>query len=86
MHLTERQCGNSVLMILDSLRTLLLEKRGYKVDIFEFVSSRYTEKNTIVRAIKKGSEETINIDEEYKKVSKEFRIKPYLEELLAEIG
>lgn len=56
------------------------------VDIFEFVSSRYTEKNTIVRAIKKGFKETINIDEEYKKVSKEFRIKPYLEELLAEIG
>ena len=38
----------------------------------------------MVRAIKKGFRRTINPDEEYEKVSTEFRIKPYLEELLAD--
>lgn len=57
-------------------------KNGYKVDIFDFVSSRYTDKNTMVRAIKKGFKETINIDKEY---ITEFRIKQHLEELLANV-
>jgi len=74
----------TVMMIADSLRAMLLEKTGYKVDIFDFVSSRYTAKNTMVRAITKGFRKTINLDEEYEKVSAEFRIKPYLEELLAD--
>ncbi len=74
----------TLMMIADSLRAILLEKSGYKVDIFDFVSSRYTDKNTMVRAIKKGFKQNIDHDEEYKKVSTEFRIKPYLEELLAD--
>ena len=76
----------TIMMITDSLRAILLEKLGYKVDIFDFVSSRYTDKNTMVRAIKKGFKKTINLDEEYKKISAEFRIKPYLEELLTRVS
>ncbi len=75
----------TIMMIADSLRAILLEKAGYKVDIFNFVSSRYTDKNIMVRAIKKGFKQTIKLDEEYKKVSAEFRIRPYLEELLADV-
>jgi len=71
-----------LMMVADSLRAILLEKSGYKVDIFDFVSSRYTDKNTMVRSRKKGAKQDINLDEEYRSVSSEFRIKPYLEELL----
>jgi pyruvate/2-oxoglutarate/acetoin dehydrogenase E1 component len=71
-----------LMMVADSLRAILLEKSGYKVDIFDFVSSRYTDKNTMVRSRKKGARQDINLDEEYKSVSSEFRIRPYLEELL----
>ena len=42
----------TLMMIADSLRALLLENSGYRVDIFDFVSSRYTDKNTMVRAVK----------------------------------
>lgn len=74
----------AAMMIADSLRGILLEKKGYKVDIFDFVSSRYTDKNTMVRAIKKGSRKYYDLENEYKKVSSEFSITPYLEELLSQ--
>lgn len=72
----------TTMMIADSLRALLLEKEGFKVDIFDFVSSRYTDKNTMVRAVKKGSKERNNLIEEYKFVSNEFKLKPHLHDLL----
>lgn len=71
-----------LMMISDSLRALLLEKNEYKVDIFDFVSSRYTEKNTMVRAIRTSFKKQIDAKEEYDNLSREFRMKPYLEELL----
>jgi hypothetical protein len=37
-------------MVGDAMRALLLEMHGYEVDIIEFVSSRATDKNTLVRA------------------------------------
>jgi hypothetical protein len=74
-----------LMMISDTLRALLLEKNEYKVDIFDFVSSRYTEKNTMVRAIRTGFKKQIDAKEEYDNLSKEFKMKPYLEKLLLEI-
>ncbi len=69
-------------MVGDSMRGLLLEMTGYKVAIFEFVSSRYTDKNIMLRA-KKGSLGKLNIlEEEYQKIKREFRVRPALEEYL----
>ena len=73
-----------LMMVADSLRGLLLESKNYKVDIFDFVSSRYTEKNTMVRASLLGYKRQYNAYEEYLKLSNEFKMKPYLEELLAD--
>lgn len=73
-----------LMMVSDSLRAMLLEQNEYKVDIFDFVSSRYTEKNTMVRAVIGGFTKRPNLSEEYKQLSSEFKIKPYLEELLLE--
>ena len=70
------------MMISDSMRAMLLEKQGYKVNIFDFVSSRYTDKNAMVRAVKTQSRQDIDIAREYKYLSEEFKLKPYLEELL----
>lgn len=74
--------GKILMMVSDSLRALLLEQNEYKVDIFDFVSSRYTEKNTMVRAIKTEFKKQVDATAEYNKLSEEFRMKPYLEELL----
>ena len=72
----------TIMMISDSMRALLLEKMGYKVSIFDFVSSRYTEKNTMVRAIKTDFKKNIDICKEYQAISNEFKMTPYLEKLL----
>ena len=71
-----------LMMIADTLRALLLEKNEYKVDIFDFVSSRFTDKNAMVRAIRTESKKQIDIEQEYKNLSEEFKMTPYLEELL----
>lgn len=71
-----------LMMIADSMRALLLEKGGYKVDIFDFVSSRFTDKNTMVRAVRKSFKKVLNPDEEYERIYQEFRMKPHLELLL----
>lgn len=42
-------------MVADSMRTLLLESRGYKVSVFEYVSTKDTPKNVMVRAVKTGT-------------------------------
>jgi 16S rRNA G527 N7-methylase RsmG len=72
----------TLMMILDSLRALLLEQEGYKVNIFDFVSTRYTDKNTMVRAIKTSTKKNMDIKKEYENMCHEFRMKPYLEELI----
>lgn len=42
-------------MMADSMRTLILESKGYKVSLFEYVSSSETPKNIMVRAVKSGN-------------------------------
>ncbi len=66
-------------MVGDSLRALLLESRGYKTDIFDFVSSRYTDKNTMLRAKKAGHNKQLLAQEEYQALSSQFNVKPELE-------
>lgn len=73
-----------LMMISDTLRALLLEQNEYKVDIFDFVSSRYTDKNSMIRARHTQFKKQIDVQQEYENLSKEFRMKPYLEELLLE--
>lgn len=73
-------------MISDSLRALLLEAYGYKVDIFEFTSSKSTPKNIMLRAEKinttdKRRSQAFN---EYAKLSDMFHVKPALEFYLSE--
>ncbi len=66
-------------MVGDSMRALLLEMESYKTNIFEFVSSRYTEKNIMIRASKAGFKKEYDIWKEYKKLASEFNITPELE-------
>lgn len=73
-----------LMMISDSMRATLLEDNGYKVNIFDFVSSRYTDKNAMVRAVRSNARKSDNAEQDYDYLRKEFRITPYLEELLVE--
>lgn len=71
-------------MVGDSLRSLLLEMNGYDVDIIEFVSSRYTDKNILIRAFRNNGTITEKLIEDYRTIRDEFRIKPVLEKYLAD--
>ncbi len=71
-----------VSMVGDSLRGLLMEMQGYKVSIFEFVSSRYTDKNIMLQANKGGVGKLAPIKEEYEKIKAEFKVAPELETYL----
>jgi len=73
-------------MVADSMRVLLLESNGYDADIIEFVSSRYTDKNIMIRARRtnrKGMEESTH---EYERIRKDFHIRPYLEQYVKNLS
>jgi SAM-dependent methyltransferase len=48
-HLLEREAES----VTDSLRALLLEAAGYRVKVFEFVSTEHTRKNTMIAAVRR---------------------------------
>jgi hypothetical protein len=41
--------------LTDSLRALLLEHAGYRVKVFEFISTEHTRKNTMIAAVRKST-------------------------------
>jgi len=71
-------------MVGDSMRTLLMEMSGYSADVIEFVSSRYTNKNAMIRARKGTPKLKTLAKSEYEELSNEFRIRPKLENYLIE--
>ncbi len=71
-------------MVADSMRAHLLEMEGYRVDLFDFTSSRNTDKNTMLRARKSGSRRNPSLEEEYNYLAENFNIRPALEILLRE--
>ncbi len=64
--------GQEAEMITDTLRALLLEANGYKVQLFEFVSLEHTSKNKMLLGIKHNNK--VNADKILEKVAniKEF--------------
>lgn len=56
-------------LITDSLRSLFLETKGYKVQLMEFISMEHTPKNILIRAVKANKNtKTAEIEyEEFKK-------------------
>lgn len=55
-------------LVTDSLRGLFLEKKGYKVQLMEFIAMEHTPKNILIRAIKTG-----NINQNAEKDYEEFK-------------
>lgn len=70
--------------LTETLRKLALEIFGYKVDMFEFISTRYTPKNILLRAEKKGTWNN-EILKKYKDLRNYFNVKPKIEEYLTQL-
>lgn len=73
-------------IVLDSMRALLLEMQSYDVDLIEFVSSRATDKNLMIRAHKKQTVDDDAIYSQYKQLRKAYNLRPYLEGMLIQLG
>ncbi len=72
-------------MIADSMRTLILESKGYKVSLFEFVPSSETPKNVMVRATRIGAVNEAKYSasiNEYNSLESLFNVTPKLNEFL----
>lgn len=66
--------------LTDTLRADLMRQRGYRVDVIEFVDSRHTPRNTLLRAIRTG---TVPADRtSYEHLVRKWKLRPRLAELL----
>jgi hypothetical protein len=73
-------------IVLDSMRAMLLEMQSYDVDVIEFVSSRATDKNLMIRAHKKQLVDADVIYSQYRRLRSAYNLRPYLEEKLVQLG
>lgn len=71
-----------VYMVADTMRGHLVAMHGYKVDVFEFTSSRNTDKNVMLRARRDNSRSTTAVATEYEGLRKGFGVEPELARLL----
>lgn len=71
-----------VYLVGDSMRALLLGTMGYKVDMIDFVSSRYTDKNIMLRARKAEVRNRAELVREYLLLKRSFCLTRALEHYL----
>ena len=71
--------------LTETLRKLALESFGYKVDMFEFISTRHTPKNILLRAEKKRTWNRESL-ELYRELRDCFNVKPKIEEYLPDLA
>ncbi|MFP5347553.1 MAG: class I SAM-dependent methyltransferase [Actinomycetes bacterium] len=69
-------------VLTDALRAALLRLLGYRVDVVEFVDSRHTPRNAMIRAVRTGARPTIQQVEEYRALVEQWQVTPALARLL----
>ncbi len=67
--------------LTDTLRAALLRQHGYRVEVMEFVDSRHTPRNTLLRAIRTGVPDADRTS--YEHLVTQWKLRPKLAELLA---
>jgi SAM-dependent methyltransferase len=68
--------------LTDALRAATLRLEGYRVDVVEFVESRHTPRNTLLRAVRTGADRTPAAREELEELTRSWGVTPALQELL----
>ena len=69
-------------VLTDALRAALLRLAGYRVDVVEFVDSRHTPRNALIRAVRTGAAPTVEQLEEYRALVSAWHVRPALKVLL----
>jgi hypothetical protein len=70
--------------LTDALRASLLRQAGYRVDVVEFVESRHTPRNTLLRAVRTGAAPSAATRAELDELTSAWRVRPRLAELLGD--
>ena len=73
-------------ILTDAFRALVLRIMGYKTDVVEFVSSEHTDKNLMIRAVKREdlARDAAKFVREYEELKRFWGVTPYVEKLLGE--
>src|SRR5207237_3498204 len=69
-------------LLTDTFRAQILRIMGYKTDVVEFVSSEHTNRNLMIRAVKKSERGSKKLLAEYDALKSFWAVTPYLEGLL----
>jgi SAM-dependent methyltransferase len=72
-------------VLTDSLRAHLLRRSGYRTDVVEFVDSKHTPRNVLLRAHRTGAPATGEQEAEYHELIKTWSVHPRLDSLLTEV-
>jgi hypothetical protein len=68
--------------LTDALRAATLRLEGYRVDVMEFVESRHTPRNTLLRAVRTGAAGSAEARHELEQLTAAWHVEPRLRELL----
>jgi hypothetical protein len=68
--------------LTDALRATSLRLEGYRVDVVEFVESRHTPRNTLLRAVRTGAVGAPAARDELDQLTTAWGVRPRLRELL----
>ena len=75
--------GRTADILTDACRAQILRILGYRTDVVEFIDSRHTPKNVLIRARKTSRAGDPALAQEYRTMRDSLRITPSLERLLA---
>jgi len=68
--------------LTDAMRAAILRLAGYRVDVIEFVDSKHTPRNTLLRAVRTGAPAPAGAREELDELTRTWGVHPKLAELL----
>jgi SAM-dependent methyltransferase len=70
-------------VLTDTFRAALLRRHGYRVDVVEFVGSRHTPRNVLLRAEHTGAPPGAETRREYADLVEQWGVRPALDRMLA---
>ncbi len=65
-------------VLTDALRAAILRIVGYRVEVMEFVDSRHTPRNMLIRAVRTGTAPDVQTLDGYRSLTEEWQVEPAL--------
>jgi SAM-dependent methyltransferase len=73
-------------VLTDALRAGVLRQHGYRADVIEFVDTRHTPRNALIRAVRTGGSASTPTVTDYEQLTAQWHVRPRLAELLSADG